>query len=263
MAKNIKQIAEGLRAEIIGQVPESGGGAFGAAKVAKDAEALSQATDTGSGFFGCMHDAAEELDQIVEDAMRRRQLSGWLPNKEDFETLEWVCAETGRSLYDLLDEALGAWLQPWHQRQERSKQLAAGESDNAARKPIWERIQELIADIPEETWEEWPHNPEGIDLEAADVEHPETRKKLIEELGRRMNHLSETAYCAGWMHGLEEQVPALCDQAVKTGKIQPFGGTVVCPGLAARLLAMRDKLGHWVVPAVKGGYEPYVPSEKV
>ena len=85
----------------------------------------------------------------------------------------------------------------------------------------------------------------------------------MDELGRRMSNLSETAYCAGWMNDLEEQVPALCAQAVKTGKVQPFGGTVVCPGLAARLLAMRDKLGYWVVPAIEGGYEPYLYQEGV
>ena len=81
----------------------------------------------------------------------------------------------------------------------------------------------------------------------------------MEELGRRMNRLSETAYCAGWSRALNECLPALCEQAVKTGNVQPFGATVVCPGLAARLLAMREKLGHWVVPAIKGGYEPYMP----
>ena len=33
MAKNIKKIAKALGAEIIGQVPETGGGAFGAARL--------------------------------------------------------------------------------------------------------------------------------------------------------------------------------------------------------------------------------------
>jgi hypothetical protein len=35
MAKNIKTIAAGLGAEIVGQVPDTGGGAFGAARLAK------------------------------------------------------------------------------------------------------------------------------------------------------------------------------------------------------------------------------------
>lgn len=260
MAENIKKIAETIGADIIGQVPNTGG-AFGAAKAAHEAAALSAEAGGESGFLGSMRDDAELLDEIVEDAMRRRQVSGWLPSKQDFETLEWVCGETGRSLYDLLDEALNAWLQLWRLRQERSKQCAAGESDETAHKPIWDRIQELTAAIPEEVLEEWPHNPEGIDLETADVNDPQTHKKLMDELGRRMSDLSETASCAGWLCGLEERLPALCDQAVKTGKIQPLGGTVVCPGLATRLLAMRNKLGYWVVPASQGGYEPYLPGK--
>ncbi len=77
-----------------------------------------------------------------------------------------------------------------------------------------------------------------------------------------MRRAATSASCAGWMHHLEIHLPELCDQAVKTGKVQRYGGTVVCPGLAARLLAMRNNLGYWVVPAVKGGYEPYLPPEK-
>lgn len=40
MAKNIEQIAEGLGATIIGQVPDTGGGAFGTARMAHCIERL-------------------------------------------------------------------------------------------------------------------------------------------------------------------------------------------------------------------------------
>jgi hypothetical protein len=120
--------------------------------------------------------------------------------------------------------------------------------------PLWEVVRERMKTVPEETWEAWPHNPEGIDLHTADASDPTIRQRLIQELGGRMHRLSEQAYCAGWMSGLEARLPVLCEQAVKTGKPQPLGTIVLCPGLAARLLAMRAKLGHWVVPAVEGGY---------
>ena len=262
MAKNIKEIAEGLGAEIIGPVPETGGGVFGAAQVAQDAKALSTAAVTGVGSIGAMRDFAEELDAIVEDAMRTRRLQAWRPSPEDFAVLESITAATGKPLEALLDDALRLLLQQWSRQQAKARQRAESGHDDSARKPIWETARELAAAIPEEIWTEWPHNPEGMDLDAADVNDPRVRQSLMDELGRRMSHLSETASCAGWLNGLEERVPRLCDQAVTTGKLQAFGGTVVCPGLAARLLAMRDKLGYWVVPAIKGGYEPYLPPGK-
>ena len=40
MAKNIKTIADSLGARVVGQVPNTGGGAFGAARLAKCVEAL-------------------------------------------------------------------------------------------------------------------------------------------------------------------------------------------------------------------------------
>lgn len=40
MAKNIEQLARGLGATIIGQVPEAGGGTFGAARLARSIETL-------------------------------------------------------------------------------------------------------------------------------------------------------------------------------------------------------------------------------
>ena len=268
MVNNINEIAKALGAKRIGQVPKPGGGAFGAARVAQDANALSQADKseaTDSGFIGAMSDASEELDIIVRDAMRARWIQSWQPSPEGFSALESLVEATGQPLNILLDEALRLLLQQWNQKCAGAESQPASQSRRAALHASEAEALAFIdaaADVPEEVWTEWPHNPDGIDLGTADMSDPKARKKLMEELGRRMSRLSESASCAGWMRGLENRVPALCNQAVQTGKIQPFGGTVVCPGLAARLLAMRDKLGHWVVPAMEGGYEPYLPPEK-
>lgn len=49
MAKNIKRIADRLGAEIIGQVSETGGGAFGAARLARRIESLQARLVPGQG----------------------------------------------------------------------------------------------------------------------------------------------------------------------------------------------------------------------
>ena len=64
-----------------------------------------------------MRDDAELMDEIVEDAMRRRQVSAWLPSKEDFAALEEMAEETGRPLHALLDEALRLLHRQWRQEQ--------------------------------------------------------------------------------------------------------------------------------------------------
>jgi hypothetical protein len=49
MARNIKRIAERLGAEVIGQAPETGGGAFGAARLARSIESLQGRLKPGQG----------------------------------------------------------------------------------------------------------------------------------------------------------------------------------------------------------------------
>ena len=49
MAKNIEEIAAGLGADIIGQVTETGGGAFGAARLARIVEAMQTRLTPGQG----------------------------------------------------------------------------------------------------------------------------------------------------------------------------------------------------------------------
>jgi hypothetical protein len=49
MAKNINSIAAGLGAKVVGQVPETGGGAFGAARLAECVENLQNRLVPGQG----------------------------------------------------------------------------------------------------------------------------------------------------------------------------------------------------------------------
>ena len=50
MAKNIEKIAAGLGADIIGQVPDTGGGAFGAARLARIVETMQARLLPGQGL---------------------------------------------------------------------------------------------------------------------------------------------------------------------------------------------------------------------
>jgi hypothetical protein len=49
MAKNIKRIADALGARIVGEIPDTGGGAFGAARLARIAESLQNRLVPGQG----------------------------------------------------------------------------------------------------------------------------------------------------------------------------------------------------------------------
>jgi hypothetical protein len=50
MAKNIKKIAAGLGAKVVAQVPDTGGGAFGAARLARIVEAMPARLVPGQGL---------------------------------------------------------------------------------------------------------------------------------------------------------------------------------------------------------------------
>lgn len=50
MVKNIEKIAAGLGAKVVGQVPDTGGGAFGAARLAKIVETMQARLVPGQGL---------------------------------------------------------------------------------------------------------------------------------------------------------------------------------------------------------------------
>jgi len=50
MAKNIKKIAAGLGAKVVGQVPHTGGGAFGAARLARIVQTIQARLVPGQGL---------------------------------------------------------------------------------------------------------------------------------------------------------------------------------------------------------------------
>ena len=50
MANNVEKIAAGLGARVVGQVPDTGGGAFGAARLAKIVETMQARLVLGQGL---------------------------------------------------------------------------------------------------------------------------------------------------------------------------------------------------------------------
>lgn len=75
MAENIEKIANKLGAEIVGQVPDTGGGAFGAARLARIVETMQPRLEPGRGRRpGRPTDASWVLHPKVpmSDATRRR-----------------------------------------------------------------------------------------------------------------------------------------------------------------------------------------------
>src|SRR5438270_14059154 len=73
-------------------------------------------------WLGSMREDAELLDEIVQDAMRRRRLQAWCPSPDDFAALELIAEETGRSLDQLLDEALHLLLERRGRQQPRREE---------------------------------------------------------------------------------------------------------------------------------------------
>lgn len=87
------------------------------------------------------------------------------------------------------------------------------------------------------------------------------RRELMQELGTLMSQLSEACFCAGWLGGTELFVPALCQQALVTKSVRYWGVGEVTPELAAKMVDIAERLGHWVdMDVLAVGYEPFDPG---
>jgi hypothetical protein len=60
-----------------------------------------------------------------------------------------------------------------------------------------------------------------------------------------MSDVSETCYCAEWLVGLEERLPALCAEAVSTGRPVEFGLDHIAVAEARLMLALAEACGRW------------------
>lgn len=65
---------------------------------------------TRIGSIGAMREDAELLDEIVADAMRQRQIQAWHPSPDDFAALEAIANTTGKTVQDVLNDAVRHFL---------------------------------------------------------------------------------------------------------------------------------------------------------
>lgn len=105
MASTIRKTAKRSGKKPARQAPGSGGGAPAAAR-GHGASASPRVGRPPQGLVGLFRSAPEEIDTIVEDAMRERRVQSWRPSWEDFAALEALAAETGRTLNELLNDAV-------------------------------------------------------------------------------------------------------------------------------------------------------------
>lgn len=85
------------------------------------------------------------------------------------------------------------------------------------------------------------------------------RVDACELLSRLMSEASEHCWCAGWLSGTEEDLPAACRATLagkSVSKISYFNWQPLSRERARVLCALADGLGHWV--DMDG--EPYYPE---
>lgn len=84
---------------------------------------------------------------------------------------------------------------------------------------------------------------------------PEARTLLTQALGQMMSDVSEEQYSAGWMMGLEEELPSCIRHRRETCTY------LVDRELANLMQTIADALGHWAALSDDGDYYvPHVPT---
>lgn len=81
--------------------------------------------------------------------------------------------------------------------------------------------------------------------------------KNWQTLAREMSEISEKAFCAGWMDGLEYRLW----EVVKGGR-RKYGQIVLSDDQIARLRNLSDSLGGWICFNDESEVEEFVESER-
>ena len=83
-----------------------------------------------------------------------------------------------------------------------------------------------------------------------------TRDEAIDMMGELMREISQDAYLAAWMDGIEDEIPPLVEAVLSSGQNQKYNWGEVTVMQAKKLKALADQLGHWV----DDDGEPYTPK---
>jgi hypothetical protein len=92
------------------------------------------------------------------------------------------------------------------------------------------------------------------------LRYEDRRDVIVQVLGALMSELSEDHYCAGWMMGLEEDLPRLC-RDVLSGTPRTYGMHEITREKAETLTYLAGKAGSWATLGNGYLYEPYSPQD--
>lgn len=85
-------------------------------------------------------------------------------------------------------------------------------------------------------------------------------EELIAELGWRMSRISKEATFDSWHYRVDEEMPRVCYQIALCGRPGYFDTEAISVVEARLLVALAERLGHWVTPGPGLGRKSYVPE---
>lgn len=83
-------------------------------------------------------------------------------------------------------------------------------------------------------------------LESAWAEVERLKAGKLAELCREISDFSEESYCAGWMGGIEDDLPRLCAKVIETGRPHHYGQATVTVERAKYFTQLAADAGSWV-----------------
>jgi hypothetical protein len=95
---------------------------------------------------------------------------------------------------------------------------------------------------------------------STDLFHGLSYESLMAELGWRMSRISKEATLDSWHYTVDEEMPKVCYEIAISGMPGYFDTEAISVVEARLLVAMGERLGHWVVPGEGLGWKPYVPE---
>jgi hypothetical protein len=104
----------------------------------------------------------------------------------------------------------------------------------------------------------------SVDPSVSSAGHAKSQDALMQALGSAMTAKIDECYGkyfrGQWDYGDEYLIPELCRRASASGVTQFWCAGTVTPEWASDMIALAERLGHWVVPDELGtGYAPFVP----
>jgi hypothetical protein len=88
------------------------------------------------------------------------------------------------------------------------------------------------------------------------------RDAVLQELGRQMSIISEDASCSGWTWQLENELPQVLLDAVRSRRPAYYADVEISLVYADWLVSLADELGHWVTLSKGGSFVAHIPRSQ-